>query len=43
MNQFNLGMSNVQTREDRQASVLILKLFYRKAKALEEMGLLTEA
>lgn len=40
---FNVATSNSLTKEDKQATLILLKLYYRKAKALEEMGSLNEA
>lgn len=43
LSSFNLGQSIIQTKEDKEASLILLKLHYRKAKALEEVGSITEA
>lgn len=39
---FNIGVS-ITTKEDKQASIILLKLYYRRAKALEELGHINEA
>lgn len=40
---FNVGTSNNPTKQDRQAILILLKLYYRKAKALEQLGSTAEA
>jgi len=39
---FNLSTYS-QTKEEKQSSLILIKLFYRKAKALEELGSIAEA